>query len=160
MRLKLLSTVATLIFVSSTSADSPSGSGSLEPPNLKPIITRANVLLGAGQFQDAAKSYSDAIELSPADYLLYYKRATAYFSLSRHSAALDDVEAVLRMTDGSFYQAFMMKARIHSKEGEWTKARQELKRFTDKAGKSDKDAVDLVSITSTVFRLDTWTSGY
>ncbi|KAG9011824.1 hypothetical protein FRB94_007550 [Tulasnella sp. JGI-2019a] len=144
MRVKLLSTVATLIFVSSTSADSSSGSGSLEPPNLKPIITRANVLLGAGQFQDAAKSYSDAIELSPADYLLYYKRATAYFSLSRHSAALDDVESVLRMTDGTFHQAFMMKARILSKEGEWTKARQELKRFQDKAGKNDKDAGDLL----------------
>ncbi|KAG8863799.1 hypothetical protein FRB96_007636 [Tulasnella sp. 330] len=145
MRLTLLSTVAALLFAARASADdSTSGSGSLEPPNLKPIVTRANVLLRAGQFQDAAKSYSDAIELSPADYHLYYMRATAYFSLSRHPAALDDVEVVLKMTEGSFYKAFMLRARILAKEGEWTQARHELKRFTDKAGKSDKDAVDLL----------------
>lgn len=149
MRLKLFSTVATLLFISSsTAADATptEGSGTVEPPSLKPIVSRANVLLSAGQFHDAAKSYSDAIELSPADYLLYYKRATAYFSLSRHPAALDDIEAVLRMTDGTFHHAFLMKARIHSKEGDWAKARQILKRYTDKAGRGDKDAVDLVSL--------------
>lgn len=147
MRLTQFLTVTTLLFITGASADdSPtSEGGSLEPPNLKPIVTRANVLLRAGQFQDAAKSYSDAIELSPADYHLYYMRASAYFSLSRHPAALDDVETVLKMTEGSFYKAFMMRARILTKEGEWARARTELKRFTDKAGQSDKDAQDLVS---------------
>ncbi|KAJ8579414.1 hypothetical protein M405DRAFT_778825 [Rhizopogon salebrosus TDB-379] len=41
---------------------------------------RGDALLSAGQFSDAAKPYSEAILLSPADYLLFYKPATAYFS--------------------------------------------------------------------------------
>lgn len=141
MRLRLFSLVVPLVlFVS------PSTQEGLEPPDLKPLVSRANVLLTAGQFHDAAKSYSDAIELSPADYTLYYKRATAYYSLSRHSAALEDLDTILRMTDGSFHQAFLMKARILAREGDWTKAKQVLKKYTAKAGKSDKDGVDLVSV--------------
>lgn len=41
---------------------SPSSTGSaLYPPGLLPLITRANALLSAGQFNDAVKAYSDAI---------------------------------------------------------------------------------------------------
>ncbi|KAG9016045.1 hypothetical protein FRB90_003708 [Tulasnella sp. 427] len=146
MRLGLFTLVAPLIFLSPAYADQQEQAAvGNEPPNLRPLISRANVLLGAGQFFDAAKSYSEAIELSPADYTLYYKRATAYFSLSRHTAALEDIEHVLQATDGSFHQAFLMKARIHAKEGEWLKAKQVLKRYTAKAGKNDNDAAELLS---------------
>jgi DnaJ family protein C protein 3 len=34
---------------------------SLYPPGLQPLISRANTLLSSGQFQDAAKVYSEAI---------------------------------------------------------------------------------------------------
>lgn len=146
MRLRLFSLVAPLILLSPAYAEQQEQAAvGGEPPNLRPLISRGNVLLGAGQFHDAAKSYSDAIELSPADYTLYYKRATAYFSLSRHSAALDDIDHVLKVTDGSFHQAFLMKARIFAKDGDWLKAKQVLKRYTAKAGKNDKDAGELVS---------------
>jgi hypothetical protein len=72
-------------------------------------------LLSAGQFSDAAKAYSEAILLSPADYLLFYKRATAYFSLSRHASALDDFAKVLALTSGEFDPALMMTAKIHTR---------------------------------------------
>jgi DnaJ homolog subfamily C member 3 len=39
-------------------------SGSLYPPGLQPLISRANAYLSAGQFSDAAKAYSDAIGMS------------------------------------------------------------------------------------------------
>ncbi|KAG8928291.1 hypothetical protein FRC01_006174 [Tulasnella sp. 417] len=111
MRLHLFSLVAPLILLSPAYAEQQEqAAAGNEPPNVRPLISRGNVLLGAGHFHDAAKSYSEAIELSPADYSLYFKRATAYFSLSRHSAALDDIEHVLKATDGSFHQAFLMKA--------------------------------------------------
>jgi len=39
-----------------------SGAGSaLYPPGLQPLINRANALLSAGTFHDAAKAYSEAI---------------------------------------------------------------------------------------------------
>lgn len=146
MRLHLFSLVAPLILLSPVYAEQQEqATAGSEPPNVRPLISRGNVLLGAGHFHDAAKSYSEAIALSPADYTLYFKRATAYYSLSRHSAALDDIDHVLKVTDGSFHQAFLMKARIHAKEGEWLKAKQVLKRYTAKAGKDDKDAGELVS---------------
>lgn len=146
MRLQLFSLVAPLILFSPVYAEQQEQAvAGNEPPNVRPLISRGNVLLSAGHFHDAAKSYSEAIELSPADYSIYFKRATAYFSLSRHSAALDDIDHVLKATDGSFHQAFLMKARIYAKEGEWFKAKQVLKRYTAKAGKDDKDAGELLS---------------
>jgi DnaJ family protein C protein 3 len=51
---------------------------------------RGDALRSAGQFNDAAKTYADALLLSPAEYLLFYKRATAYFSLSLHASVLVD----------------------------------------------------------------------
>ena len=38
--------------------------GGLYPPGLQPLINRANVLLSAGQFGEAAKVYSEAIGTS------------------------------------------------------------------------------------------------
>ncbi|KAJ8582717.1 hypothetical protein M405DRAFT_920017, partial [Rhizopogon salebrosus TDB-379] len=49
----------------------------LVAPGLHPLVVRGDALLSAGQFSDAAKAYSEAILLSPTDYLLFYMRATA-----------------------------------------------------------------------------------
>lgn len=154
MRLQLYTLVLPLVLIGSVYGES---SVTQDPPNLKPLISRANVLLTAGQFHDAAKSLTEAIEISPADYTLYYKRATAYYSLNRHSAALDDIEAVLRMTEGAFHQAYVMQANIYAKEGDWSKARKVLKQYTSKAGKNDKEAVDLVGTPDTRRQLNTET---
>ncbi|KAJ3865964.1 hypothetical protein EV359DRAFT_72110 [Lentinula novae-zelandiae] len=113
-----------------TSVLADSGTGGLYPPGLLPLINRANALLSTGQFNDAAKVYSEAIEQSPTDYLLYYKRATAYFSLSRHNAALDDFEKVLSLTSHTFDNAHLMKARIYAKEGDFDLVRSSLDAYT------------------------------
>lgn len=44
-------------------AEPAAGSGSLDPPGLQPLITRANALLSSGQFNEAAKTYTEAIGL-------------------------------------------------------------------------------------------------
>ncbi|OBZ65503.1 DnaJ subfamily C member 3 [Grifola frondosa] len=122
----------------------PSGSGSaLYPPGLLPLINRANVFLSTGQFNDAAKAYSEAIEQSPADYLLYYKRATAYYSLSRHPAALADFDQVLSLTSNTFDKANLMKARIHAKDGHFADARDALRKYTTKV-KADQAAQEIM----------------
>lgn len=120
MRLIALSSL--LAILGSACADS----GGLYPPGLVPLINRANALLSTGQFAEAVRIYSEAIDQSPADYLLYYKRATAYFSLSRHTPALDDFDKVLSLTSGSFASANLMKARIHTRDGHFDLARDAL----------------------------------
>jgi DnaJ family protein C protein 3 len=71
-------------------------------------------------------------EQSPIDPTLYYKRATAYFSLGKHANALTDFDQVLALTSDSFDKAHLMKAKIHAKEGHWADAREALKHYQAK----------------------------
>lgn len=43
------------------------------------------------------KVEADSSELDPHSYSSYYKRATAYLSLGRNTAALDDFDTILRL---------------------------------------------------------------
>ena len=70
--------------------------------------------------------------MAPNDYLLYYKRATAYYSMNRHPQALEDFDRVLNLTSNSFNQAYLMKARIHAKDGRFPAARDAIKRYNSK----------------------------
>jgi DnaJ family protein C protein 3 len=81
---------------------------------------------------------------SPADYVLYYKRATAYFSLSRHPSAISDFDKVIGLTSNSFDKAHLMKARMYAKDGYWTEAKDSLKMYTDKVGRGDNAATELL----------------
>lgn len=74
----------------------------------------------------------------PSDYVLYYKRATAYFSLQRHSSALEDFDKVLSLTSNSFDNAHLMKSRIHVREGNYDLASASLTLYTQSKGQ-DKD---------------------
>ena len=122
-----------------------------DPPLWRPLPPRPttphqppNALLSAGQFADAAQSYSEAIDHSPADYLLYYKRATAYLSLSRHAPALEDFEHVLALTHGTFPNALLMKAKIHLKDGSFALARQTLKSYKVDDHKTSRETLEAV----------------
>ncbi|KAF7309162.1 hypothetical protein MKEN_01118500 [Mycena kentingensis (nom. inval.)] len=125
MRIHALTSSLVCLLLASTGARADSG---LYPPGLQPLITRANVLLSSGQFSEAARMYSEAIEQSPADYLLYYKRGTAYLSLGRHASALDDFTRVLGLTP--LPSAYLMQARIHTKDGDFSAARAALAHYT------------------------------
>ena len=86
-----------------------------------------------------------SLEQSPTDYVLYYKRATAYYSLSKHHSALQDFDKVLDLTNFTFDKALLMKGRIHAKEGDWNNAKDMLKRYKARAsGKDATEAGDLV----------------
>ncbi|KAJ8516418.1 hypothetical protein ONZ45_g6293 [Pleurotus djamor] len=141
--MKLLAFSSVLAFLSGISAAEPA-SGGLYPPGLLPLINRANALLSTGQFSEAVKVYTEAIEQSPADYLLFYKRATALLSMNRHSSALDDFDKVLSLTSNTFDNAHLMKARIHTKDGHFSEARESLNLFTSK-NKNDAAASELLN---------------
>lgn len=65
MRVRLVFTtlvsVSLSLFPVALADPSPEGGSSLYPPGLLPIINRADALLSVGQFNDAAKAYSEAI---------------------------------------------------------------------------------------------------
>lgn len=55
-----------LVYTANAEQQTLSGSGgALYPPGLVPLISRADVLLTAGQFNDAAKAYSEALGECP-----------------------------------------------------------------------------------------------
>ena len=70
--------------------------------------------------------------MAPSDYLLYYKRATAYYSMNRHPQALEDFDKVLDLTSNTFDKAYLMKARIHARDGHFPAARDALKKYNSK----------------------------
>ncbi|KAK1926612.1 putative Co-chaperone [Papiliotrema laurentii] len=104
------------------------------------IVSDANKLLSEGSYVQAARAYGEAIELDPSSYVNYYKRATVYLSLGKHSAALDDFDAILRLNPG-FAQAHWQKAKILAKEGRFDEAQAELKQYSK--SKVDSEAEDL-----------------
>ena len=128
--MRFTSVAGFLLLLSPSALASSSG---LVNPNLQPLIARGDALLSAGQWSDAAKTYTDAISLSPGDYLLFYKRATAYLSLNRHTNALDDFSKVLDLTSGEFDRAILMVSKIHMKDGDWTRAKDTLDSYAAKA---------------------------
>lgn len=77
--------------------------------------------------------------------MLYYKRATAYFSLNKHPSALQDFEKVLELTSSSFDKAHLMKARIHAKDGSWAEAKESLGLYKSSSKGDDSSANDLGS---------------
>ncbi|WRT65155.1 uncharacterized protein IL334_002098 [Kwoniella shivajii] len=105
------------------------------------IAQDATKLLAEGSYIEAARAYGEAIDLDPTSYVNYYKRATAYLSAGRNTAALDDFDKILKINP-SFAQAHLQKAKILAKEGEFEKAQSELKAYGK--SKSDNDSTELV----------------
>lgn len=93
-------------------------------------------------------------EQSPTDASLYYKRATAQFSLNRYSSALTDYDQVLHLTSNTFDRAHLMKAKIHLRLGSFSLARDALRSYTSspsspsnpssKSNNEDPDAMALL----------------
>ena len=79
--------------------------------------------------RDIYQTFLTISELSPADYVLYYKRATANYSLNRHQQALADFDHVLSLTSDTFDKAYLMKARIHAKEGKFVAAKEAIRKY-------------------------------
>ncbi|XP_077235476.1 stress-inducible protein [Tasmannia lanceolata] len=53
---------------------------------------KGNAAFSAGRFEEAAGFFSDAIDLSPTNHVLYSNRSAAYASLLRYSEALTDAQ--------------------------------------------------------------------
>ena len=109
---------------------------------LRLLILRQSVCAGMGT---NLRRLTFCVEQSPTDYVLYYKRATAYLSLNKHPNALQDFEKVLELTSSSFDKAHLMKARIYAKDGNWTEAKESLELYKSNSKGDDSSANELTS---------------
>ncbi|KAI8644116.1 hypothetical protein BD408DRAFT_475035 [Parasitella parasitica] len=91
-------------------------------------LSEGNELLTSGKFNDALISFDAAIRQEPDNYLTYFKRAAAYLSLGRNSAATDDFTTILSLKP-DFDKALMERARIYAKEGQFILAIADIKGF-------------------------------
>lgn len=98
---------------------------------------------------------TNTIEQDPSNYLTYYKRATAYLSLGRTNAAVEDFSKILDLKP-DFEKALMQRARIYAKEGDFELAQKDLEKYLESHPK-DAEATTLVGIyTSDLRELQCW----
>lgn len=102
----------------------------LSPSNIPPdtpissLLSSANTHLAKGETNDALTYYDVAISRDPNNYLTYFKRGATYLSLGRTSQAQQDFDKVLSIKPG-FEGAFLQRAKIKSKNGEWDAAKKD-----------------------------------
>ncbi|KAF7722367.1 DnaJ sub C member 3 [Apophysomyces ossiformis] len=99
--------------------------------------------LVGGKYDDALMSYDAAILKDPENYLSYYKRATAYLSLGRTHAAVEDFSKILRLKP-DFNQVLIQRARIYVKTGEFGLAAKDLEKYLA-AQPNDNEATTLLA---------------
>ncbi|RCH91348.1 hypothetical protein CU098_002269, partial [Rhizopus stolonifer] len=95
-------------------------------------LAEGNQYLTTGKLNDALMSFDAAIPLEqrPSDYISYYKRATAYLSLGRTSAAIDDFSTILNLKPG-FEKALLQRAKLYAADGEFSLAKKDLLEHKD-----------------------------
>ncbi|CAL9780935.1 unnamed protein product [Musa acuminata subsp. burmannicoides] len=58
---------------------------------------KGNAAFAAGRFDEAVRHFSEAIDLAPANHVLYSNRSAAYASLQRYDAALADARKTVEL---------------------------------------------------------------
>ena len=101
----------------------------LATPGVRCSTSRLSIvdtLLQHGNYADAIDLCNKIILDDDRDYLVKYKRSIAYNARGRTSAALADLEAVLRL-EPDFGAALALRGNIEASRGEWNKAISDLK---------------------------------
>lgn len=97
------------------------------------LVTSANSLLAAGNFNDALLYFDVAISRDPLNYLTIFKRGATYLSLGRTPQATEDFNKVLNIRP-DFEGALLQRAKIHSKHADWDLARKDYAAAGKKGG--------------------------
>lgn len=144
MRLRVAALARSLAFAAITLPfTSPSGVAAIEPETTQQYLDKADALLSSGKYQEALGWYDQAVQKDDSNYLSYFKRATTRLSLGKTSGALDDFAKILQIKP-DFDQALYQRAKIYTKEGQYTDAINELDKYL-RNNKNDPSAKELVS---------------
>eukprot|EP01118_Nematostelium_gracile_P012486 TRINITY_DN4560_c0_g1_i2.p1 TRINITY_DN4560_c0_g1~~TRINITY_DN4560_c0_g1_i2.p1 ORF type:complete len:303 (+),score=76.69 TRINITY_DN4560_c0_g1_i2:49-957(+) len=87
-------------------------------------IAAADKALKDNKYDDAISLFDSVIEMSPNDYLNYYKRATALLIRSRHQKALSDLGKSLELKP-DFIQGRTRRGKLFLSLGDYASARQD-----------------------------------
>lgn len=98
--------------------------------SLSNLLERGDSMLAGGRTADALSVFSSAIEKDKNNYLTYFKRATTYLAMSRHSAALSDLNTVLSIKP-DFTSAVSQRGKVMSSLGQWDAAMKDLQHERD-----------------------------
>lgn len=96
------------------------------------LLASANANLAQGKAQDALTYFDIAIQKDPSNYLTIFKRGATYLSLGKNQQASRDFDKVLVLKPG-FEGALTQRAKIKSRNGDWTGAKKDFAA----AGKQD-----------------------
>lgn len=105
------------------------------------LLKLGTVSMTTGRFADAISHFDAAIELDPANYLSYYRRATAALSLGRASAALTDFDRILELNP-KFAKAHLERAKLLAREGNLEEAKKSIGSYLS-LKKDDAEAKEL-----------------
>lgn len=86
------------------------------------LITSATAELAKGNGQEALTYYDVAINRDPQNYLTIFRRGAAYLQLGKSAQASHDFDKVLAIKP-NFEGALVQRAKIKSRNGDWTAAR-------------------------------------
>ncbi|WFD36405.1 hypothetical protein MCUN1_003284 [Malassezia cuniculi] len=112
---------------------------------LSDVLQRANAALASYDYAGALDAFNTAVEMDPSSYLVYFRRATAQQALGRTSAALADLDATIERNP-AFTKAYLQRARIHLREGNLIRARDELRRLDAQLQKTNLAGTDINDI--------------
>ncbi|MCJ1373779.1 hypothetical protein MMC20_005008 [Loxospora ochrophaea] len=88
------------------------------------LISSAKAHLAKGNSNDALTYFDVAISRDPQNYLTIFQRGATYLSLGRNGQANQDFDRVLTIKP-DFEGALLQRARIKSRNAEWTAAKQD-----------------------------------
>lgn len=121
---------------------------------LSDTLQRANKALASYDYAGALEAFNSAVEMDPASYLVYFRRATAQQALGRTSAALADLDAAIERNP-TLTKAYLQRARIQLREGNLERARDEIRRLEvqlQKTSVGSTDVNDVAALRARVIR--------
>ncbi|KAL8713926.1 MAG: hypothetical protein Q9220_002072 [cf. Caloplaca sp. 1 TL-2023] len=121
-RCTILALVSSLLTIHPASCLSPSEIPSDTP--IASLVSSAKTHLAQGNSNDALTYFDVAVSRDPINYLTIYQRGTTYLSLGKNAQASQDFDKVLTIKP-DFKGALIQRAKIKSKNADWTGARQD-----------------------------------
>ncbi|KAL8951690.1 MAG: hypothetical protein Q9222_002370, partial [Ikaeria aurantiellina] len=88
------------------------------------LVSSAKTHLAHGNSNDALTYFDVAVSRDPRNYLTVFQRGATYLSLGKNAQASQDFDKVLTIKPG-FEGALIQRAKIKSKNADWTAARQD-----------------------------------
>jgi tetratricopeptide (TPR) repeat protein len=82
------------------------------------LKTQGNVAFNAGNFDEAIRLYSAAIEADGSNHILYSNRAAAYLGANKNAEALEDADRAIELNP-SFMKSYYRKSTALQNLGRW-----------------------------------------